>query len=398
MNVQENQKLANKVLNDGGAQVSVLCHDNGKIYACNPIADGYIDPQSWLVDVNQLYNVGKAVAAGGDPDLYKKNTNKIYSQEYQTILEEANKQQTLIDKNPGLNPRQLLHVAGAGPTVETAYETVRRVNYIKDVVGPQYVLTDYNAINAVEVTRVQDLNFKGFYKSSNLLQGIGQIGDHTMPDLVKQAFTSYEVSLYADAIRYEFSMREKRDSVPNLESEIRAEIPGAMARLKDDRITTALNAVSDAGAISPDWDATSGNFFSGDAAGDIEGDEEALDTYRSELVAFMPRAVYRLYAKNIQSAIAAGGVKSVSSTEPGRTGTLALNPSVKYYINSSITAAAYIVVAKGVWRRLFKGPDLTINYKNQMTPGQVEGRILFDFNDLSGDIISAAARYHSSVT
>lgn len=397
MNSQENQRLAQKVLSDGSGQVSILCHDNGKIYNSNPIADGYIDPQSWLVNVGELYNVGKAVAAGGSDDLYEKNTKKIYSQEYQTILEEAEKQQQLIEKNPGLNPRQLLAVAGAGPLVETAYETVRRVNYIKDIVGPQYVPSDYNAINAVEITRVQDLNFKGFNKSSSLLQGIGQIGDHTIPDLVKQTFASYEVSLYADAIRYEFSMREKRDSVPNLESEIRKELPGAIARLKDDRITTALNAITDAGAIAPNWDAVSGSFFTGDAAGDIEADEEALDTYRAPLVSFMPRIVFRNYVKNIQAALIAEPSKSVSSTSPGRSGTLMSNPAVKYFINSSMTAAEYTIVSKGVWRRLFKGPDMTINYKNQMTPGQVEGRIFFDFNVLSGDIISAAGRLHTSV-
>jgi len=395
-NTEENKKIAQHILSDGNYNPSVLTHYDGKIYACNPLIDGGIDKSSWLMDVKQFYNVGKLVAAGGSPDLLEKNQNSIFSQDYQTILDEAKKQKKLIDKNPGIKPYRL--IAGAGPTIETAYENVRRVNYIRDIVGPQYVPTDYNAINAVDVENVSDLNFLGFFKSSSLLQGVGQIGDHAEVPLAEQAFTSYEVSLYADAFRYEFSQREKKDSVPNLEAEIRREIPGLFARMKDERIATALNAVTDAGAIGTDWDTISGNFFTGDAAGDIQDDEDALDTYGKPLVAFMPSPVFRLYAKNVQAAISAVPAKSVSSTSPGRTGTLMANPAVQYFIHSTITAAAYVVVAKGAWRRLFKGPDINISYKNSLTAGQVEGRITFDFNVLSGDIIAGAARLRSSVT
>jgi hypothetical protein len=302
-----------------------------------------------------------------------------------SIIEEAEKQRQLIENNPGISPARLL--AAAGNTIETAYDTIRRINYLTEIVGPQYVLDDYNALEAVNIRTVKDLQFKGFYKSSSLLTGQGRIGDHVTPNVARQAFTAYEVSLLADSFRYEFGMREQKDSVFSLDAEIKKEIPGLMKKLKDDRITTAANAKSGTD-ISPDWDATSGNFYSADAPGDIEAIEETLDQYRSELIMLAARDTIRLYNRNIQAPNVADAPKSQILPASGRSGTLKMNAAVKYYINPSITASSLILIAKKAWMDWFQGPVINVSYKNQMTPSQTEGRIVFDYN---GDVEKIAA-------
>lgn len=393
-NIVENEKLNDRVMSDGNYKYSVLTVYDGKIYACDA-RDGYIDPSTQLVDVKKYWDTRKLVAASGDNSLFEKNQNQVFSQTYQTILEEAKKQKEVVDNNPGIPVHKL--IAAAGNIIDTGYETVRRVNYLLDVEGQNYLESDYNAMKACKVENVSDTNFKYFRKSSSLLQGIKELGDHATPPVARQTFAAIEKSLYADSFRYEFSSREKRDAVFSLENEIRAEIPGLMARMKDEKITTPLNALSDSGAISPDWDAVTGNFYDADAAGDIEADEDVLAVYKRPLLACMPRNTFRLYWRNVQAALIAEPSKSVASGESGRNGTLPKNPSVNYIINDDLTNSTYIIVAVGAYARFFRGPVINVSYQNQMTPGQVSGRIIFDFNGFSEDNTSAARR-HTSVT
>lgn len=395
-NVNENEILGKKLFenSDGNYKSSVIANVDGVIYADDPRIDGTVDKSKKLVDVKKLMEINKKVADSGDYSLYEKAQRQVYSDEMLSIIEEAAKQKAKIDANPGLSPARIL--AAAGNTIETAYETVRRINYLTDVVGPQYVLDDYNADNAVNVRTVQDLQFKGFVKSSSLLQGQERIGDHVTPNVARQAFTAFDVSLLANSFRWEFGMREKKDSVFSLDAEIKKEVPGIMKRMKDDRITTNLNNLSGSD-ISPDWDAVSGNFYTGDAAGDIEGLEETLDTYRSPLVMMAARDTLRLYLKNQKAALTAEPSKSNVLPASGRTGILPKNGAVRYYINPSITDSSFILVAKNSWTDWFQGPTINVSYKNQMTPNSVEGRIIFEFN---GDVekITAAALRRTGVT
>jgi hypothetical protein len=396
-NTAENGKIAEKVSSDGSYSVSALTYvpKDGFIHAGQIDNDGYIDQASRLIHVDNLMKHQTLVGEGrkGLSD------NAIFSQNYMTILAEADKANKLVANNPGIPVPQLLGAAATGSnTIETAYENVRRVNYLTEVVGKQYNLNDYNANKVVNVRRVNTLNVVGFTKSSALMQGIPEIGDHATPPPMRQTFDTYEKSLYADTFRYEFGMRETKDSVLNLKGELTKEIPGIMARMKDTKITDAINALTP-DTLGTDWDAiTAGNFvYDDDAGADVEQDEVDLDQFGGEKVMIAPRAVIRAYHRNVHQVGIGGAENSTSLNDAGsRTGRLALNPSVSYVINNSITADTYCVVAKNSYADLLQGAVTNISYKNQMSPAQTEGRIIFDFNGFV-EKLTTATQPHDGV-
>jgi len=397
-NTQYNSDLAEKFIASGIHTTHILTYDptSGWIHDGSMDAQGYVDNDSKLLNADQYMKHMKMVAAGKDG----LKENNVMSQAYQTMVEEAKAQKDKIDSNPGLNPARLIGAAATGSNlIETAYEIVRRVNYLSGIVGKQYNLADYNAVDAFNIRPVNVLNVVGFRKSSALLQGLPEIGDHTTPPPARQTFATYEKSIFADSFRWEFGMRELKDSVFNLKGELTKEIPGVFARMKDDKAVVILNAAADDGAIAPNWDLiTAGNFvYDTDAISDVEADEAALDQFDGSRAMVTPRAVIRAYERNIHQ-VGIGGSENVGSLNPTgpRKGTLAGNREVGYSINQGLTAATYIITAKQSYADLLKGAVVNVSYKNQMSPAQTEGRLTFDFNGLIVKDI-AAIRRHTSV-
>jgi predicted RNA-binding protein with RPS1 domain len=187
---KENEKLAQSVTKDGNFGVFIKTYNpiTGWIHNSAVEADGYFDNASKLVNVDKLMAAKALIGAGKDGG----SDNNYLSQDYKTILEEAKAQNQKVLDNPGSN---VAHLIGAAPTgsntIETAYENVRRVNYLTEVVGKQYNLNDYNAHRIVNVRRVSVLNVVGFTKTSALMQGIPEIGDHTTPPPMRQQFGTY---------------------------------------------------------------------------------------------------------------------------------------------------------------------------------------------------------------
>ena len=395
----ENDRLATKVTNDGNYNRSVQTYNplSGWIHQSEVSRDGYYDKASRLVNIDKLMSHLSLV---GDGKNGLKDT-AVYTQDFLTVLEEANKQADLIEDNPGLPVANLIGAAATGSNlIETAYENVRRVNYLTDVVGKQYNLNDYNSLKMVTERRVSVLNVVGFTKSSSLLQGIPEIGDHTTPPPFEQEFETYEKSLYADSFRFEFGMRELKDSVIGLKSELVKEIPGLFLRMKDNKITTALNAFTVTSTLGTDWDAiTAGNsVYDDDAAEDVEADEVLLDQYGGGKVLITTRAVMRAYHRNVKQVGIGGNENSTSLNDAGaRTGRLALNPQVEFVINNSMDADAYAIAATNSWADLLRGTVSNVSYKNQLTPAATEGRITFDFNGFVQKL-SDALKKHDGVT
>lgn len=398
-NNETNVKQMENVQKDGNYQTQTLTYNplTGWIHA-EPITDGYYENATKLVNLDNLMEHKKLVGAGGQG----LGTNEIFSQTYQTVIEEASKQKLQIEANPGLNPSRIIGMAGAAASganlIQTAYESVRQVNYLTGVVGQQYQLEDYNAWKAFNERKVSVLNVVGFRKSSSLLQGHKEIGDHTTPPPVQQTFASYNKSLYADTFRYEFGMREKKDSVFDIQGELTKEIPGAMIRMKDEKAYTILNAATDNGAYATDWDdkGSTAGFYDADAVADVETDESNLNAYGSDtLVMVAPRAVIRAYARNAQEVGVASSTFTPSSMVPAgrRSGTLQGNPAVGYFTNENITAKSYVITAKQSYGDFLKGNVVNVSYKNQMSPAQTEGRIVFDFNGFVTKDISAIRRH-----
>jgi hypothetical protein len=402
-NHEQNANIAEKVTSDGNYQTQSLTYNplDGWIYGGGLMDDGHYAREAKLVNVDKLAEHKKLVGAGGSG----LGTNEIMSQNYQTVVEEAMKQKAKIEANPGLNPSRIIGFAGAAASganlIQTAYESVRQVNYLSGVVGQQYQLEDYNGWKAFNERRVSVLNVVGFRKTSSLLQGLEEIGDHTTPPPVQQTFTSYNKSLYADTFRFEFGMREKKDSVFDIQGELTKEIPGAMIRMKDSKATTILNAATDNGAYGTDWDdkGSTAGFYDADAVADVETDESNLNAYGSDtLVMMAPRAVIRAYVRNAQEVGVASTTFTPQSQVPTgkRSGTLQGNPAVGYFTNEQMTASTYTITAKQSYGDFLKGNVVNVSYKNQMSPAQTEGRIVFDFN---GFVVkdTSAIRRHTGV-
>lgn len=383
-NLNTNAEIAKKVTTSGSYNASVITYmpsiegkRDGWIYLDKP-EGGYIDKSKRLVNLEKLNDHRKLVAASGKG----LTQGEVYSDLYQNILEEAKTQKEQIDANPYIRPTELVSAAATGNNlIDTAYETVRRVNYLDGVVSKQYILAKYNALNVVNVRNVSVLNVVGFKKTSDLLTGIPEIGDHTTPPPVTETYSTYTKSIYADSFRYEFGMREKKDSAVDLEGQVVSQIPAIFAKMKDDKITTLINAASGT-AVSTDWDAkgSTAGFYDTDAVRDIEADEDALQSYGGDLNMICNHAVISGYFLNIRNVGVGSPQGTLGSLSNTYSGTLPLNAAVPFYINSSITAKAYAVIVKQSWADFLRGAVMNVSYKNSLSPAQTEGRILFDFN------------------
>ena len=67
------------------------------------------------------------------------------------------------------------------------------------------------------------------------------------------------------------------------------------------------------------------------------------------------------------------------------------NEHILGIVNGGISAGEAVICAEG-WCSLYQGPVLQVTYKNPLTPGQVEGRIHFDFNGTKRENTSMATR------
>ena len=371
----------------GGSQQHVLTAYAGKIFNCDA-REGVIDKRTEIVDIGKFVKASIAGSSGEDTSI------DPFTEYGKTLIEEADKFQKKVD-NAGFEPVQ--HIYGSsGPNLfESPYEVVRRTNYLLDVVGPSYADPSYfNAINAVNVRQVEQLNFTGYIKSA-VVGAQKEIGDDVTPQPVRQAFTSYEKAIYADSMRYEFSMRDKKDSVFDIEAEMTADVRGAFDTLKDAKVTDLINAVSSSGDVSPDWDALDATHgaFTGFADNDVRVADQALRAYGGGDLIIMPQDTWNLYRRNVGGQFIVP--KGVQSAEPptARTGQLPMHEHLTYYINDNLTASTFAVINKRTFADHFMGPVLNISYKNSMVSGQVEDRIIFDFNGIKQKLAAGCKRY-----
>lgn len=340
--------------------------------------------QSFLIDIDKFWEAKKLAKMGK-----KEESEKIVfaSQYFQDLLKEAGKQKAKVDST--FQPySRTLGSASLGNIINTAYEVVRRINYLTVVTSPYYNMANFNAKNVTNVIGVTNLNLKGFYKNA-LPQGIPEIGDNVTPDITTLQYTAFTKSIFADSFRYEFTMRDISDSAFSLEAQVQADIPGVFAKMETQKITNLINALTPDVTISTKWNTISGNFYSADAASDVEAGEVSLDNYGSGDSIILPRDTMRFYLKNIQSAINTLAPPSLQKPDSVRTGIMPRNPNLTYFVNNFLTSKTFFVVSKFHFLDFYQGPKVNVSYKNQFTPGQVEGRIMFSFNGIIQKIRAA---------
>lgn len=391
VNRAETDKIVtDKLGRDGNYAATALTFYDGKIFLGNPL--DYPDPKAvinrknWLVNVNAWHGK-KALAASGKAE--EAAHIEPFSELFKGMMEEAYRYSKILRDNY-IPARQVL--SAAGPLLQTAYETVRRTNWLTEVKGPKYNLSVFNATNVVTVRNTTDLNMVGFTRSGKLA-GTPEIGDNQIPELSQNTFASYDKFMYADSFRYEFGMREKRESVPDVEAQVTQDIPGVFAKMKDDKVTTLANGVTGT-TPTTDWDSLTGEHYTNQADKDIEDADNTLVDYGGAMSVLWPRAVANAYRRNVNGApgpLRGNSVALPESAERKRQWNLPLNEHIIGYINGTINTGEAVVISDQ-WATLFQGPTIQVNYKNVMTPMQVEGRILFDFNGVKEQVAAAATR------
>jgi hypothetical protein len=369
-NTIENQTLEQKIARSPDFGINVLSCVNGIIYA-HDARTGFLPTESKLVDVRAFMDKKIKGATGKIDEAVKIDP---FFETYKNVLENTD---ALIKGA----------TSSGNNVIQTGHELIRQVNTLVDVVGPQYQPYIYNASMVVNQKPVDKLSFVGFTKNG-VVEGIPEISDNITPPPVTPAFTAYDKAIFADSIRWEFGQRELKDSAFSLESEMLKDIPSAMLKMKDDKITAIINAVASLGDISPDWDAYTGEHFTGDAVADIETDDNALNSLGGATHLIVPKDVIRLYKRNVQS-----GMLSVPSpsAEPStsRSGQLPMNEHITYVVNNGLTANTYALIAKDSWADHFLGPTIQVDYQNKMSSGQLKGTILFDFNGVQVKLATA---------
>ena len=402
--------LADTALNKkivDNSKVNVLTIYDGKVLNL----DGrHIDPKkglsskqisdSYLVDIK-----GEALAyqglgaAGTKPtrDQQIELEEQYQSDQFRGMVAEALSQKRTVD-NSYTPVWDVLHgkhgglgAAGAADTIfQTAYELVRRINYLRFEARRSYYLPAFQAHNICNTETVSKFNFDGFTQPK-LLEGQPHIGDETKPDVARPEFETYNVQLFADSFRWETGLREKSDSYMDINESIQRQIPGIFASMLNKRILPIFASKTAETALLP-WDTRTGQigYFQHDAGEAFETGETTLESFDGPLLCLGNRHMVRLYMKNRQGI----NVVTPKSTAPGdaRTGIFADNTQVTYHIDNHVVDY-FMLVKRDHYVKLLEGVKLDFAYRDEMTPGNMEGRVRFAYNNVVPMIEDAGLRY-----
>lgn len=425
MDSANNQKNL-QVLN--GASAKVLTIKDGKILDIDareldgkPISDKIV-AETLLFDMHGEFNdevatmAAKnipmdqhyiALGAAGNLPLNQDEKAKIHernaSPAFMDLLKQAVSQRKAV--NNSFTPAwQVLHTkgdhralgaAGNGNDVlyQTAYELVRRVNYLRFEARRSFYTPSFQLRNLCNIQSVPNFNYLGFAQPK-LMRGQKHISDQAKPDPQTPTFTKYQVELFADSFRWQTTMRERVDSFVELGQSIQRQVVGIFEEMMNERIQTFLDGatIPSVAVRGGSWSAyaTGGFHHSADAVAAFEDAEIDLETFEGPMNTVMNRACHRLFARNIQG-INVESPRSTAATNE-RSGTLASVPMMTYYIDNHVRN--YFMVAKrDHFLKLLDGVKLDFSYRDQMTAGNMEGKVRFEYNNIVPMLTSAAKKY-----
>lgn len=372
----------NLALLAGASKTSVLTFFKGKILdydaRLGPVTDAVID-KTWMVDVTKDMQA-KPLAAAGETDKAQKLKDASRSPRYNELLGRYAIEKKRVDDAGFVTPGNVLGplgaAAGDGNILDTAYDKVRRINFLKQISGKTYLMARFQARNVVNIVSTNDLNYKGF-TDTTLLEGQPEIGDDQVPIPAKKSFGTFVKQIFADSFRYDLGTREQQDSQINIQSRFTMQIPGIMEKMINDKIIAIINAKSSAGGLG-NWDALTNGSFDNDAAAAIEDAVNAIEDYDGSKVMIAPRKVIRLYKRNVQGR----NVTTVDSLEPdnARSGKLPFNEDVTYYVDNANTVNEFTVISKDHFIDFYDGPQISVAAKNELTPNANIMNILFHYN------------------
>lgn len=380
-----------EILNGASSQ-HVLSVINGKIHDIDPRNyDGSI-PNKHLRDT-ELYDlaidarIASLTSDGKIEDAAK--LDATLSRGFD-LAEDAARQMKRMDRD--WNGRLIKPVGAAGNVIDTPYEVARQLKYLSKVSGKEYKLKIFQARNTINIiSSGSDLHLTGFLKISDLLKGSPESSDYIEPNPSRQAFDKYEKAIYADSFHWQSTIRERSNTGPNIESEMAKELPGIMEEMVDSKIRAEWDTLS-LNATLGNWKAAGANgHFNEFADEDVQDGATLIDEFSGQFIMYCHRKVISAYLKNIKGRNY-DGVKSILP-EGERSGVMPLNEDVTYYVGNQLAEDEFIVAAREHAIELHQGPQLDIMYKNERTPGQLIGRMKFNYNGVITKLTGAATKF-----
>lgn len=390
-----NTKNNIEILNGASAQHVLSVIDN-KIYAIDPRNyDGQI-PNKHLRDT-ELFDISingriESLTADGKIDEAEK-LDPTLSLGYD-LAADADRQMKRMDRDN--NGRLIKPVGAAGNIIDTPYEVARQLKYLSKVSGKEYKLKIFQARNTVNIiSSGSDLHLTGFIKIGELLKGSPKLSDYQEPDPSRQAFDRYEKAIYADSFHWQSTIRERSNSGPNIESEMAKELPGIMEEMVDAEIRSKWDTLS-INATLGNWKSTASNgHFDENSDEDVQDGATLIDEFSGQFIMYCHRKVVSAYLKNIKGRNY-DGVKSILP-ENERSGVVPLNEDLTYYVGNQLAEDEFIIAAREHAVEMHQGPQLDIMYKNERTPGQLIGRMKFNYNGVIVKFPEAATKFDGVV-
>jgi len=373
------ERLASKGLLKDAGVLSWNPKDN-RIY----IGDGreFLEKDNWLVDVKKL-DQAKILGAAGKSDEVDKMKG-IYSNSYIQSFEVYKKIRAIQEKySKPYNSIGDSIVGAAGATGTTDYEVIRRTGeLIATVIGQMHTNEDYQAINIAEKVDKDAVKFEYLKRTTAKITAQSNLGDEDEATSQRHVYTSGIKEIYAYGLAFTVSMRDKIDTKTDIVADFLKQVPDAFLNAKNNDVITLLNAIT--GTNQGDWDAmTVAGKFDVIAASQVQTAEDAVKKYGRTLIAIIPSDSWRTYMQNLQGVYFNGvegnvANRSVSAANM-KTGKLAGNPNVTYYIDDGLTSMSYVLAAQEAYMKYFQAMVIQSSYKNPRNPGQTEQRFWYDF-------------------
>ena len=367
---------------------------------------------TYLYDFKPIIQADNLRRAGRlDEDQEAKLFDQAMTGNYKEMLKDANRLYNRAmgaSGDSGWKHLTGLGAAGGDQTYETAYETARRINYLRFEARASWFLAAFQARNMCNTETVSNFTWDGFTQPA-LLEGTPHIGDDVKPMVSRAEFEQFNIQLFADSFRYELSIREKTDSYMNLMEAYQRQVPGVMERMVNDRIIARLDALpfgqggdlatgntgdpSTPGAFGdydlPDWDtrAPQLSHFVNDAAEHLEDAATAMEHYDGPVHCLIPRQGIRAYNTNKQGLLATP--PQSSSPAERRKGQFEKNTDIDFYIDNHLRPNTLVIARVNHFLKFLQGPQLEFAYRDELTAGNAEGRVKFHFNNL-GEMLDEA--------
>ena len=373
----ELETLEDRMMNKGMFLASVSYDPTTDfIYDCD--ARDYLGKENRMINVD-LYRKAQVLGAAGEID--KANKLKIFTNRYLQMFQSKLK----IDKkmeNTNIPYHRAAGLGAAGAKATTDYETIRRTgDLLAGILGQEHTNEDYQAINIADKVDKNSVRFEYVKRTSARMVAQRNLGDEDEALPLKHAYTTGTKDIFAYGMQFIAGMRDNIDTKVDIVADFVKQVPDAFLAAKNEDVITLLNAIT--GTNRGDWDAFTSGIADVSAASQIQISEDAVKAYGRPLVCVLDSTAFKGYMKNLQGANFTTWQDNVAnrstSQAPAKTGTLVGNPGVTYFIDDALTAATYVVAAKGGYMKYFQAMTIMSSFKNVKTPGQHEQRFWYDF-------------------